>query len=123
MKLITQIGLVALSALALASCKKNAAADAAAKMCDCAKPMVEIYQKMETLKEKPEELAKLVGDAQKIGTDMEGCAKEIEAKYAEKTKEATFEADFKKEMAAKCPDIAKVMNQAGAGAAPEEAGH
>jgi predicted trehalose synthase len=123
MKLMTQIGFVALAALAFASCKKNAAADAAAKMCDCAKPMVEIYQKMEALKEKPEELAKLAGDAQKIGTDMESCVKELETKYADKKDDQAFEKEVQKAMETKCPDIAKVINSAGAGAGAEEPGH
>jgi predicted trehalose synthase len=119
MKLMTQLGFVAIAALALTSCKKNAAADAAAKMCDCAKPMVEIYQKMETLKDKPEELAKLAGDAQKIGTDMEGCVKELETKYADKKDDKAFEAEVQKAMTAKCPDIAKVINQAPGGGGAE----
>lgn len=116
---MNQIGLVALAAIALTSCKKNAAGDAAAKMCDCAKPMVEIYQKMEALKEKPEELAKLAGDAQKVGNDMEGCVKELETKYADKKDDKAFEADVQKAMETKCPDIAKVINSAGPAAGGE----
>ena len=120
---MTQLGFVAITALALTSCKKDAAGDAAAKMCDCAKPMVEIYQKMETLKDKPEELAKLAGDAQKIGTEMEGCVKELETKYADKKDDKAFEAEVQKAMTTKCPDIAKVINQAPGGAGGAEGGH
>ena len=115
MKLIKQLSLVTIVAVALAvtGCKKNAAEDAAATMCDCAKPMVALTKKMEELKDKPEEMVKLAGEAQTISTEMGTCIKAIETKYADKVKDAAFEKEVKAAMDKKCPEVTKLMNSAG----------
>jgi seryl-tRNA synthetase len=113
MKLISQLSLVAIAALALTSCKKNAAADAATEMCSCSKPMVEILKKMDELKDKPEEMAKLAGDAQKVGAETNTCVKAIDEKYKAKQDDKKFEEEVKAEMEKKCPDVMKVLNGAG----------
>ncbi len=113
MKFLKSMALAGVVALTFVACKKDEAGEAAQKLCDCSKPMVMLNSKMEAIKDKPEELAKLAGEMSKAGAAFEACAKELDTKYADKKSDKVFEEAVKKAMEAKCPDVVKAMNQAG----------
>ena len=111
MKFLKSMALAGVVALTFVACKKDEAGEAAQKLCDCSKPMVLLNSKMEAIKDKPEELAKLAGEMSKAGATFEACARELDTKYADKKSDKVFEEAVKKAMEAKCPDVVKAMNQ------------
>jgi predicted nucleic acid-binding Zn-ribbon protein len=120
MKLIKSLALGAMIALSFTACKKkDEVAEAAEKMCTCAKPMADLNKEMEAIKDKPEELMKRMGDMQKIGKEFETCIKGLEEKFKDKDKDPKFKEDMMKAMEAKCKDITDIMNKSAQnGAAP-----
>jgi hypothetical protein len=72
--------------LAVSGCKKKDSYDDMARaMCDCMKPMAEMYNKMQALTAggDTEQLANLMGDLERVASEAEACTSEMEKKYGE----------------------------------------
>ena len=105
MKVLKIISVFTLVIVVSASCKKKSdAEDYASVVCDCAKPMVDLRNKM--MKNDSADMAQIMTEYQDAGKKVEDCIGTRLDKYKGKdSTDAEFQKEVMEQLKTQCPDV------------------